>query len=160
MSDMQGAAKIFEAESAEQLALKNFAALLADTDFVAELELMDIGRLQFLLRRQMLVEWRGLYMALWRLALEKSFPQDADAMFDVFASGHRDSHPDKLSRASLRRAEEYWAMLTPAGETDFNPVARHLASFFSEGRHDLRSLSLKLALHIRKTYKNIFDRLL
>lgn len=157
---MQGAAKNFEAESAEQLALKNFAALLADTDFMAELELMNIGRMQFLLRRQMLMEWRGLYMALWRLALEKSFPQDADAMFAVFASTHRDSHPDKLSGASLRRAGEYWAMLAPAGETDFNPVARHLASFFSSGTHDLRSLSLKLALHIRKTYKNIFDRLL
>ncbi|MDR2054677.1 MAG: hypothetical protein LBQ10_02220 [Desulfovibrio sp.] len=157
---MQGAAENFEAESAEQLALKNFAALLADTDFAAELELMGIGRMQFLLRRQMLMEWRGLYMALWRLALEKSFPHDADAMFAAFASRYRDSHPDKLSGASLRRAEEYWAMLAPAGETDFNPAARHLASFFGNSAHALRSLSLKLALHIRKTYKNIFDRLL
>ncbi|MDR1658848.1 MAG: hypothetical protein LBR94_00715 [Desulfovibrio sp.] len=157
---MQSVAEDFEAESAEQLALKNFAALLADTDFATELELMNIGRMQFLLRRQMLVEWRGLYMALWRLALEKSFPRNADAMFAVFASRHRDSHPDKLSVASLRRAEEYWGMLAPVGEADFSPAARHLASFFSDSTHDLRSLSLRLALYIRKTYKNIFDRLL
>jgi hypothetical protein len=157
---MQDVAEKFEAESVEQLALKNFAALFADTDFVAELELMDIGRMQFLLRRQMLVEWRGLYMALWRLALKKSFPRDADAIFAAFASRHRDSHPDKLSAASLKRAEEYWAMLAPGGEADFNPAARHLASFFSDSTHDLRSLGLKLALHIRKTYKNIFDKLL
>lgn len=157
---MQGGAEDFGAESAEQLALKNFAALLADTDFAAELELMEIGRMQFLLRRRMLVEWRGLFMALWRLALEKSFPQAADAIFAVYAARHQDNCPDKLNRESLRRAGEYWAMLAPAGETDFSPAARHLASFFSGSTHDLRSLSLKLALHIRKTYKNIFDRLL
>ncbi|MDR3358686.1 MAG: hypothetical protein LBN96_07560 [Desulfovibrio sp.] len=160
MPDMPDAAKNFEAESVEQLALKNFAALLADMDFVAELELMGVGRMQFLFRRQMLVEWRGLYMALWRLALEKSFPRDAEAMFAVFVSGYRESHPDKMSETSLRRAGEYWVMLAPAGEADFNPVARHMASFFGDSAHDLRSLNLKLALHIRKTYKNIFDRLL
>ena len=157
---MWNAAEKFEPESAARLALKNFEARLADTDFAVELELMEIGRLQFLLRRQMLVEWRGLHMALWRLALEKSFPQDAEAIFAAFASEYQDARPDKQSAASVSRAGEYWGMLAPAGEADFSPAARHLASFFSGEAGKQRSLSLKLALHIRRTYKNIFDRLL
>ena len=74
---MQNLAEVFDDESAVSEALENFAALLDDADFTAELELMGIGRMQFMRRRQMLVEWRGLYTALWRLALASSFPQDA-----------------------------------------------------------------------------------
>jgi hypothetical protein len=160
MFNRQNTAENFDGESAAGLALKNFAALLDDTDFVRELELMEIGRLQLMLRRQMLVEWRGLYMALWRLALEKSFPGEAEAMFAEFMAHYKNTHPDRLSAACVERAKEYWGMLAPAGETDFNPAARHLTSFFSNDTKDTRSLSLKLALHIRKTYTYIFDRLL
>ncbi|BAV92200.1 hypothetical protein [Candidatus Desulfovibrio trichonymphae] len=157
---MQNTAEIFDPESAGQQALKNFEALLGDMDFTVELELMGIGRLQFLLRRQMLLEWRSLYMALWRLALDKSFPHDAGRIFDAFVRDYSAAHPDKQSAAGLVRAGEYWGMLAPAGETDFNPAARHLVSFFSQDVKELRSMRLKLALHIRKIYKSIFDRLL
>lgn len=81
---MQNVAEVFDDKSVVQEALENFAALLEDADFTAELELMGIGRMQFMRRRQMLVEWRGLYMALWRLALSSSFPQDAEHIFATF----------------------------------------------------------------------------
>ena len=59
---------------AARAALENFKALLADADFTLELELLGIKRMQFMRRRQMQSELMGLYMALWRLALARSFP--------------------------------------------------------------------------------------
>ena len=76
---MQYLAEPDESPAITQVALDNFAALLDDADFTAELELVGVGRFQFLRRRQMCLELRGLYMALWRLALSRSFPNDADA---------------------------------------------------------------------------------
>lgn len=157
---MQNLAEVFDDESAVSEALENFAALLDDADFTAELELMGIGRMQFMRRRQMLVEWRGLYMALWRLALASSFPQDAERMFATFLRSYHAAHPDKLGSRIIERAQEYWGMLQPKGDADFSDVARHLGSFSVQDEKQARSLTLRLVLHIRRAYKIIFDRLI
>lgn len=157
---MQNTAEAFDSESAAREALENFAALLEDADFTSELELMGIGRMQFLRRRQMLVEWRGLYMALWRLALASSFPQDAEEMFETFLRSYHAAHPDKISTRIMERAKEYWGMLQPKGDADFSDLARHLGSFSSQDEKQARSMNLRLVLHIRKAYKIIFDRLI
>ena len=135
---MQNVAEVFDDKSVVQEALENFAALLEDADFTAELELMGIGRMQFMRRRQMLVEWRGLYMALWRLALSSSFPQDAEHIFATFLHAYR----------------------IAKGDADFSDVARHLGSFSVQDEKQARSLTLRLVLHIRRAYKIIFDRLI
>lgn len=157
---MQNTAEAFDSESAAREALENFSALLEDADFTSELELMGIGRMQFLRRRQMLVEWRGLYMALWRLALASSFPQDAEDMFEAFLRDYHAAHPDKISTRIMERAKEYWGMLQPKGDADFSDLARHLGSFSSQDEKQARSMNLRLVLHIRKAYKIIFDRLI
>ncbi len=157
---MQNLAEVFDDESAVSEALENFAALLDDADFTAELELMGIGRMQFMRRRQMLVEWRGLYIALWRLALASSFPQDAERMFATFLRSYHAAHPDKLGSRIMERAQEYWGMLQPKGDADFSDVARHLGSFSVQDEKQARSLTLRLVLHIRRAYKIIFDRLI
>ena len=157
---MQNLAEVFDDESAVSEALENFAALLDDADFTAELELMGIGRMQFMRRRQMLVEWRGLYMALWRLALASSFPQAAERMFATFLRSYHAAHPDKLGSRIMERAQEYWGMLQPKGDADFSDVARHLGSFSVQDEKQARSLTLRLVLHIRRAYKIIFDRLI
>lgn len=157
---MQNLAEVFDEAGAAREALENFAALLDGADFTAELELMGIGRMQFMRRRQMLVEWRGLYMALWRLALDSSFPQDAERMFTAFLHSYHAAHPDKVSSRIMERAREYWGMLQPRGDADFSDVARHLCSFSVRDEKQARSLTLRLVLHIRKAYKIIFDRLI
>lgn len=157
---MQNLAEVFDDESVAREALENFVALLDGADFTAELELMGIGRMQFMRRRQMLVEWRGLYMALWRLALASSFPQDAERMFAAFLRSYDAAHPDKLSGRIMERARQYWGMLQPKGDTDFSDVARHLCSFSVQDEKQARNLTLRLVLHIRKIYRIIFDRLI
>jgi hypothetical protein len=150
----------FEDASAAEMARRNFAALLEDSDFSYELEMMGVGRLSFLLRRRMLIEWRGLYMGLWRLALEKSFPNTAEAIFADFAVRHRSVYPDSAHAESVVRAGEYWGMFASNGGSDFTPAARHLTSFFRQRPQDAKAMSLKLALHLRRLYQNIFSRLL
>ena len=157
---MQYLAEPDESPAITQVALDNFAALLDDADFTAELELVGVGRFQFLRRRQMCLELRGLYMALWRLALSRSFPNDADAMFATFLHGYLTRHPEKGARPAAERARQYWGMLQPTGDADFNAVARHLTSFAERDEKAQRTLTLKLALHIRSVYRFIFDRLI
>ncbi|MDD4702482.1 MAG: hypothetical protein PHI96_09700 [Desulfovibrio sp.] len=141
-------------------ALDNFMALCADADFSVELTYLGVGRMQFLRRRQMLLELRGLYVALWRLALARSFPQDADVMFDTFLREFAAKHKDRGTALVMTRGREYWGMLEPIGDSDFSDVARHLTSFSSQSEMGDKSANLKLVLHIRKLYKHIFDRLI
>lgn len=156
----ENTAKVFDPESFAQEALDNFHVVLGDYDFSHELELSRVGRLQFLRRRQMLTEWRGLFMALWRVALAKSFPDDADAMFDAFLLSYTRRNPDKVSARTVERAREYWAMLAPQGDADFSAVARHISSFFVADDKDLRSIVLRIGLHIRQLYTYIFECLI
>ena len=145
---------------AARAALENFKALLADADFTLELELLGVRRMQFMRRRQMQGELMGLYMALWRLALARSFPVDAQRMFELFQQEYAQAHKDKFSAHVLNRANEYWAMLEPRGDVDFSEIARHLCSFSIQDPSQAKSINLKLVLHIRKIYKLVFDRLI
>ena len=146
--------------SVVETALDNFAALLADVDFAQELQILEIGRLQLLRRSQMITELTGLYMAIWRLALGRSFPQDADRMFAMFLERYGKEHPGKRGLHALERARGYWAMLETLGDADFSPVAEHLTSFSSQDATRVKGTNLKLVLYIRKFYKLIFDRLI
>ena len=153
-------AEILDERDVIEEALANFSVLIDDLDFEAELELMGIGRLHFLRRRQMQIELKGLYMALWHLALSRSFPQDADAMFASFLNRYAAAHPGKPGEPIVKRAAEYSGMLAPYGDADFNDVAGHLLSFLESPEKDTRALKLRLALHIRSAYRFIFERLI
>lgn len=157
---MQNLAEILDDQEIIGEALANFAVLIDDIDFSDTLELIGIGRFQFLRRKQMVIELKGLYIAIWRLALGRSFPQTADAMFDTFLRRYVRTHPDKRGEQIRERASQYWGMLQPSGDADFNDVARHLIAFVEPGDGDSRALILKLALHIRSAYRFIFERLI
>lgn len=141
-------------------ALDNFNALLSDADFTEALDLLHVGRFQFLRRRQMKIELGGVFMALWRLALARSFPQDADRMFEEFRDTYGSKHTDEQSTQLLQRAVEYWAMLAPRGDKDFSEVSRHLCSFSVLNANAVRSIQLKMVLYLRKLYKFLFERLI
>ncbi len=97
-----------------QEALDNFAVLLDDADFEATFCIMGLGR---------------LHVGLWRLALQRSFPGDADSMLEAFSLRYR-QHPDKALAAALDRAVPYRDMLRIRGEGDLTEVSRHLASLY------------------------------
>ena len=157
---MQNLAEELDEQALIREALANFAALLDDLDFAQEFDLLGIGRFQFMRRRQMQVELRGLSIALWRLALASSFPHDADLMFETFLRNYGHVHSGKATQQILERAREYWGMIQPSGTSDFSSIARHLVSFLDREAENQKPLILKLALHIRGNYRFIFDRLI
>lgn len=157
---MENLARITDRQALVMEALDNFAALLDGVDFDAEMEILGIGRFQFMRRRQMKVELRGLYMALWRLALQSSFPEDCEAMFREFLTRYGQTHPGRLPAQAIERASQYWGMLQPLGDRDFSCVGEHLASFGLQDSKEGRRQTLRLVLHVRKAYRFIFDRLI
>lgn len=157
---MNNAAEIIDEQSLVDEALANFAVLMEDFDFAAILELMGIGRFQFLRRKQMLAELKGLYIALWRLALARSFPRYADDMFTIFLRRYTRAHGERTGAEVGERATQYWGMILPHGDGDFNNVAFHLAELLGQGQKDDRALTLRLALQIRSAYRLIFERLI
>lgn len=136
-------------------ALDNFPVLLLDLDAGRALHILGIGRLQFRRRARLLTEWRGLCMALWR-----SFPEHAEAMFRQFRESFGQSHTDKTSALALERAPAYWEVLAERGDADFRPVSRFLAAVFFEDEARAQAMALRLMLHVRQTYQSIFDRLI
>lgn len=142
-----------------QEALANFYALLRSADFSAELAVLGVGRFQFTLRRRMLQEFESLYVALWRMALGRSFPDEAEYIFDMFCSNYT-QRKDKKKEEMVGRAREYWAMLRATGNRDFFSVAAHLASFVTFDEDKTKKIVLKLALHLRALYQCIFERLI
>lgn len=157
---MSSAAAVYDSSALLEEALDNFTALVDDTDYDGILEMLGIGKFHFLRRKQMRIEWGALRMALWRLALARSFPENADCMFDEFLKRYTILHPDKQSAQMVTRAREYWGMLLPGGDADFMAAAHHLVSFLEIDPAEARSLILKLALFIRSDYKFIFERLI
>lgn len=157
---MENVAEVYDERATIQRAMENFAAFLDDADYATVLDIMGIGRLQFLLRRQMTCELKGLYTALWRLAVAKSFPGSADAMFAHFLNQYALTRRGKAAAMAMERAEQYWGMLEPAGDSDFNGVARHLISFVVKDQQDTRAITLKIALHLRSCYRTIFEHLI
>ena len=144
--------------------LDNFAALLASFDFTPEIDAMGIGRMQFLRRKRALQDLRALFIALRRLALRKSFPDDGDVIFETFLARYQQTPARDSARkdaaAMVEKVRAYVDMLDHKGDADFSEAAHHLVSLLSLGDAEAKALRLRLALHIRSTYKLIFDKLI
>ena len=140
--------------------IQQFLALYNCMDFKPELEDIGIGKFQFARRKKALREFRALSIALWGLALQKSFPNDAEAFFQEF----REHFPSMLSSAKENalmqsRIDIYVACLNDKKDTDFLPVASYLAEVLALDAEDMRRLRFKLSLITRNVYSMIFDKL-
>ncbi len=140
--------------------IRPFLGLYACLDFKAELEDIGVTRMQFLRRKKALREFRAISVALWGLALQKSFPNDAVDFFAEF----RDTGPilsgrDAETARMQERVDKYIELLVPKGDTDFSPLADSLAQTLALHARDVARLRLRLALIIRNLYVLIFDKL-
>lgn len=145
--------------SAEEV-LGQFQSLFATLDFRAELDGLGIKRHHFFRRQAAEKEFRALCVALWGLALQKSFPDDAQAFFTRFM----DTAPTvagegKDARLMHERVLAYAEALAPERESDFTPVAGHMAEKLAPNAEELPKIRLKLCLIIRKLYEMIFNAL-
>jgi hypothetical protein len=140
--------------------IQQFLALYNCMDFKPELEDIGIGRFPFGRRKKALRELRALSIALWGLALRKSFPKDAADFFAAFRAFFPVIFPADKERALMEnRVNIYVDCLNVKKDADFLPVAEYLAEVLALDADDMRRLRLKLSLITRNLYTLIFDRL-
>jgi hypothetical protein len=141
--------------------IANFQALIDSWDFNAALRQLGIKAMQIMHRKRMLLELRGLFAGLWRLALTRSFPEDGQQIFEGYLEYCLSSPKNgKYAQQFVERARQYAEMLALRGDTDFSEVSRHLTSFVLLPETTRKSVTLKLALDIRQMYNFIFERMI
>lgn len=144
-----------------RLAMDNFAALLHSMDFAHELSMLGIPGYKFLKRRRIRRELTALTICLWRLALERSFPEHWRAMFESFLA-HTLEEIDHTEKAAQfeHTVRNYQAMLEKRREADFTEAGAHVVDLLKLPEPRATSLRLRLTLHIRSLYTLVFDRLI
>lgn len=146
--------------TAEEVA-RTFADLLATLDFAAEIRELGIGKLSVFKRSQAKKRFRALSIALWHVALEKSFPNDANVFFTHFVASYPPLAGDGKSAKRMRdMVEAYDKLVAEKKDADFTGVAEYLADAFNIGNEDRPRQQLKLSLRIRSIYELIFKKLI
>jgi len=153
-------ARVSVAQYTADEVIQQFLALYNCMNFKGELEEIGIGKFQFGRRKKALREFRALCIALWGLALQKSFPYDAQDFFREFQAKFPDLASGGKAATQLRnRVNIYVDLLTPKKDTDFLPVAEYLSEVLALDADDFRRLRLKLSLIVRNLYMLIFNKL-
>ena len=134
----------------------NFTALLSDFDYADEMELLNISRLNFVLRKNLSQEFEVLYIALWYNCL-KTY----EAIFQQFLKYNL---PQKYKSAKLQeittRIQMYIELMGNNASTDLTPISHHLLSFLKFDEASQRTYEMKITLHLRKVYTYLFERLI
>lgn len=140
--------------------IRQFLALYNCMDFRAELDDLGVSRFQFMLRGKVLREFRALCIALWGLALTKSFPYDAGDFFAQFqAKAPMLADGSKDAAYLQNRVNIYIDLLTLKKDADFLPVADYMTEALALNPRDLPRMRLKLSLVMRNLYTLIFNKL-
>lgn len=140
---------------------RTFADLLATFDYSAELHEFGIGRWSFLKRSQARRLLTAVNIALWHIALERSFPHDAEAFFAHFVATYPPLAGDRRSAKKLRDlVAQFDALVAEKKDTDFTNIADTLITSLGILESDKRRQQLKLSLHIRSVYEFIFEKLI
>lgn len=140
---------------------RTFADLLATFTFAAELQDLGIGALHIFKRGRVKKHFTAVCIALWHIALEKSFPNDAEVFYTHFINTYP---PVSANKKSARRLHglvtEYETLVAEKKDADFTKVAEKIIAAFTPGGEEQRRQQLKLSLRIRSIYELIFDKLI
>ena len=159
LTDTASGGKITRAEYASAEVVRRFEEVWASLDLRQEIAELGHGLNSFFKRGRSLREFTAMSVALWRLALERSFPDQQAEIFELFM----ESSPLLGKRSRRRKMHQlvrfYLDLCEARRDTDFTPLAKHMADTFCGG-DQRKSLQLKLSLTIRRIYQNIFDHLI
>ncbi len=145
--------------SSEEIGL-NFLQVYNSLDFHQEIADLHMGFLHFQKKRLAMQEFKALSIALWGMALRRSFPEDCAVFFADFLANAAFLQAKAQAGAKLRsRVNIYSDLLKLHGESNFSPVAQYITEILAVSTTDLPSVRLKLSLNIRALYDFIFTRL-
>ena len=134
-----------------------FKQLYAIFDFSYEIEVMEIRYFQLGLRKLLVRELRCFYIALWNLALQSSFPNNYDEIFSLFISDF--ALKDKQRDSKIEHINLFIEKLKSQSDNSFSHIGLYFLSFTTHNDDVLPTMTRKLALHFRKMYTFIFERL-
>jgi hypothetical protein len=138
----------------------NFSAMLDQMDFESELGLLNISPMHFLLRKKMKDEWQALVIGLWKLALNSSFPDDGDVIFETLLADKTQHFNPGKKEAFISRVLRYAASIQAQGIANFMPTSGHLLAVRRVAPAKKPAMQLRIALHMRNLYASIFAGLL
>lgn len=140
---------------------RTFAELLATLDFAAELHDLGIGRFNFVKRHTAKRHLLATSIALWHIALERSFPNDAGTFFEQFIATWPPVAGDRSGAKKLRDlVMRYDALMAEKKDTDFTAVADTLVNALDLQETDKRKQQLRLSLQVRGVYELIFEKMI
>lgn len=140
---------------------RTFAELLATFDFKAEMFGLGIGRFAILKRVTAKRHLTAISIALWHIALEKSFPNNAEAFFSHFTETYPPLMGGKGGAKKLRDLViHYDALIAKKKDSDFTTVADTLVETLNIAETDKRRQQLRLSLQVRAIFELIFNKLI
>ncbi len=135
--------------------------MLSELDFFEEFQLLQVKRFHIMKRKILTREFNALYLALWRFALLRSFPNNSQEIYDTFLTlspSWLEKNKDK--NLILETAELYYEKLGERGLEDFSEIARHILSFVQYKEDKMKAFQLRLTLIIRSRYSFFFEHLI
>ncbi len=138
---------------------ENGIAMLRDLDFVKEFEVLELGFFDWTIKKNLSRELISLYIALWKFALKRSFPNDLETIYQTFLQ-KEDFLKSKEKAAIIQYADGYFHKLHERGIDDFTTIAHHILSFKTFDETKVKTYTLKLVLIFRANYTHFFEHLL
>ena len=161
MTETQPNASVTPAAYTSEEVISHFEAILEDTSFSAQLHYLGIKRVPMSPRRRRArQELQAMFVGLWKLALDKSFPAQSEEFFNDFLEKYKPGRSAKQAGQMCEKISNYAEMLKTCGDKDFTDIAAHVLSKINIPQADCPKASLALALDIRAFYQIIFDRLI
>ena len=154
-----GDARITKAAYASRAVADRFEEIWSSLDLKQEIADLGHGLNSVFKRRRSCREFTAMSVALWKLALERSFPEQEAEIFSLFM----ETSPILGKRSRRKKLQQliqtYLDLCAVKRVADFTPVAQHMAEALCGG-DQRKSLQLKLSLAIRRIYQNIFAYLI
>ncbi len=139
----------------------NFMALLSDFNYADEMELLNISKLNLIVRKNLSKEFETLYIALWYDCLKTSFPETHEAIYQTFLENNlTQKYKGPKLQEIINKVQLYIDSLGNTASTDLTPITNHLLSFLKFDEANQPTYKMKITLHLRKVYTYIFERLI
>ena len=140
--------------------LQHFEEVLESLELKQQIAELGSGMNSFFTKKRSLAEFTAMGIALWKLALEKSFPKEAEAFFNEYLETSKTLGKGKKHAQMLELVNKYNELFAPKKTEDFSAISQYIADNLGSASADRKTLQLKLSLTIRKIYQFIFDHLI
>jgi hypothetical protein len=140
--------------------IQRFEAAMDSLDLKAEITEIGHGLGSIFKRGRAIRDFRAVCVVMWRLSLEKSFPDQQEEVYRDFMAGSRILGDGGGRKKLVERINLFWEVLEPQKSADFTPLAIYLAGNLSQDLDNRKVLQLKLSLTIRRIYNFVFESLI